>query len=180
MKNDNSRLWLSVGYTLFAEEGPAGLKVEVISRQVMKSKSSFYHHFADIELFTGLLLTHHLQRAKSIAEREKLCRNIDPDLINLILDVKKDLLFSRQLRINRTVPAFRKCYEQSNELVENALLEVWKKDLGIPDKTGLAGGVLQLVLENFYLQITEQTLTSRWLSDYFNSIRSIVTDLKKP
>lgn len=58
--NDAIKLpWVEAGYQLFAEHGPKGLKVEVIARHVKKSKSSFYHHFSDLEVFTEELLFFH-------------------------------------------------------------------------------------------------------------------------
>ncbi len=179
MENDNKQAWILAGYEIFSKEGPKGLKVEVISRQVGKSKSSFYHHFSDLEVFTELLLNYHLQMAEIIAQREKLCKNIEPDLINILVDVKKDLLFNRQLRINRTVQTFKECFERSNKLVEEAFLDVWAKDIGLPDKTKLASNVLDLTLENFYLQITEDTLNHKWLSNYFSDLKSIISQIKK-
>ena len=53
--NENIKPWIIKGYELFANKGSLGLKVEVISKAVNKSKSSFYHHFADIEVFLELL-----------------------------------------------------------------------------------------------------------------------------
>ena len=42
---------LEVGYTIFSNEGPQGLKIEALAREVGKSKSSFYHCFADLDIF---------------------------------------------------------------------------------------------------------------------------------
>jgi AcrR family transcriptional regulator len=109
--------WISIGYEIFANEGPMGLKVEVISRKVQKNKSSFYHHFADIDCFTEELLDFHLERVKVIADQERACESIDPALIKLLVEVKQDLLFNRQLRVNRTNNAMRACFEKSNQLV---------------------------------------------------------------
>jgi AcrR family transcriptional regulator len=74
--------WILEGYKIFSQEGSKGLKIEVISRKVNKSKSSFYHLFADIDCFMEELLTFHLERAKIIAERERACNSIDPALIS--------------------------------------------------------------------------------------------------
>ena len=56
MTKDNKLPWILCGYNIFSKEGPKGLKIEVIARQVSKNKSSFYHHFADLEVFTEILL----------------------------------------------------------------------------------------------------------------------------
>ena len=171
--------WILEGYELFLKESLKGLKIEVMARKVNKSKSSFYHLFADIDCFLEELLSFHLERAKIISERERLCKSIDPDLINLLVEVKEDLLFNRQLRVNRSNPAFKQCFEKANQLVGNAFLEVWAKEIGLENKPKLAEIFFGLVLENFYLQLTEETLTYEWLSDYFKNIRSMVTEFNK-
>jgi hypothetical protein len=171
--------WILEGYKIFSEEGSKGLKVEVISRKVVKSKSSFYHLFADIDCFTEELLTFHIERAKIIAEREKACNSIDPALINLLLEVKQDLLFNRQLRVNRSNTAFKQCFEKANQLVGNAFLEVWAKEIGLENKPKLAEIFFGLVLENFYLQLTDDSFTYNWFSDYFKNIRLMVAGFNK-
>jgi AcrR family transcriptional regulator len=179
MTNDIRLPWILAGYHLFASEGPKGLKVEVIARQVNKSKSSFYHHFADLEVFTEILLNHHLERAKRIAERERLCKNVIPDLLNLLLEIKQDLLFNRQLRINRNISQFKQCFEKSSTEVGEAILGIWAEALGLRDNSNLARIVLKLSLENFYLQITAETLTYKWLLNYVNELQNMVKEFKK-
>ena len=105
--NDAIKLpWVEAGYQLFAEHGPKGLKVEVIARHVKKSKSSFYHHFSDLEVFKEELLFFHMERTKQVAELERGCKTIVPELLNVLVDAKTDLLFNRQLRIHRDNPTF--------------------------------------------------------------------------
>lgn len=171
--------WIEAGYHLFAEHGPKGLKVEVIARHVKKSKSSFYHHFSDLEIFTEELLFFHIQRAKQVAERERSCKTIVPDLLNVLVDAKTDLLFNRQLRIHRDIPAFKKCFEQSNELASQALMNLWATELGLADNQKLAGLLFKLVMDNFYLQISEKNLTYQWLLNYFAELGAMVEEMKK-
>ncbi|WP_299462404.1 TetR/AcrR family transcriptional regulator [uncultured Microscilla sp.] len=177
MIKDKQMPWVLAGYQLFAQAGPQGLKVEVIARKVQKSKSSFYHHFADLEVFTEFLLHYHLHQAALIAERENQCKNIAPDLVEVLVDAKQDLLFNRQLRVHRQVEAFRLCFEKSTQYVNEAFLQVWALELGIAPKVPLAQNMLDLLMENFYLQITAENLTHEWLSDYFIKIKATVKDL---
>ncbi|NJM94048.1 MAG: TetR/AcrR family transcriptional regulator [Cytophagales bacterium] len=179
MKHPLTDEWIRAGYGLFAERGPLGLKVEQLALVVGKSKSSFYHHFADLEIFTSALVDYHLHRARVIAEQEAACSQIDPDLIALILEVKQDLLFSRQLRIHRNVPLFKACFEQSNELASAALLQLWARDLDLPMHGPLPKMMLGLVMENFYLQLSTDTLSATWLRAYFQGIRQMVGEFKK-
>jgi AcrR family transcriptional regulator len=174
MNHPITQPWILIGYELFSKEGPAGLKVEVVARKVGKSKSSFYHHFADVEIFTETLLTYHLERSKAIADREKLCKKMIPDMLNLLIEVKQDLLFNRQLRVNRHIFAYKKCFESANREVEDAFLEIWSETLGLSDNTNAARKVLEQSIENFYLQITDETLTYEWLLKFVGEIRFMV------
>lgn len=166
--------WILTGYSLFSKEGPKGLTVEGLARLVGKSKSSFYHHFADLEVFTELLLAYHLNRTSLIAEQERQCRNVIPDLLNLLLTVKENLLFDRQLRIHRNVPAFKHCFDKSTSEVSKAVSGIFADMLGLTHNSDLAHKLLTLSLENFYLQITEETLTYDWLVNYMNELKAMV------
>ncbi len=176
---DIERPWILAGYKHFAHEGPIGLKIQLIAREVQKNKSSFYHLFADIDVFTEFLLKYHLERSKVIAEKEVLCQHLIPDLVNLLLEVKEDLLFNRQLRIHRVNPLFTKYLDQSNALVQESFFKVWARDIGLSEKPDLAKNVFVLALENFYLQLTDQNLNYDWLAQYFKQLRVVVKQFKR-
>jgi AcrR family transcriptional regulator len=176
MPDSGKLTWIETGYEIFSKEGPKGLKVEVLARKVNKSKSSFYHHFADLAIFTDLLLDHHLTRSKIIAEEEKKCRTIDPELIGILVSSKTDLLFNRQLRVYRNDPAFKACLQKSDEIVEKGFISVLTKDLQLENNPKLAASLIDLALENFYLQITEETLNTDWLSAYFTNLKKTVSE----
>lgn len=171
--------WILVGYELFSQKGPNGLKIEEIARRVNKSKSSFYHHFADLEIFTQLLLEYHLIRAKEISEKENLCKNIDPELINILIEAKTDLLFNRQLRINRETKEFKNCIELSDKFVGEGFLNVFSKELNLEINQSEINNFFQLVLENFYLKLTEDKINYNWLYSYFVELQKLVENLTK-
>lgn len=170
--------WLEVGYRSFAYEGPQALKIERMSREVGKNKSSFYHLFADTDVFTQSLLSYHIDQAKKVTEKEANSKN-ETELIKMIMEHKIDLLFNRQLRIHRENSAFEKCFTEINQNTIPALLPVWKRIIGLNENSSLAQMVLLLSLENFYLQITDETLTESWLSGYFATIRQMVSHFKQ-
>lgn len=172
--NDLKIPWILVGYRLFAQEGPRGVRVETIAKAVNKSKSSFYHHFADREIFVEWLLNYHLERAKIMMEAESQCKNVVPELCEILLTFKEDLLFNRQLRIHRNNAAFKACFEKTTEGISAAIREIWANGLGLPNHTGLAQIILNLSMDNFYLQITEETLTYEWLTSYFADLKNMV------
>jgi len=171
--------WIEIGYRFFAYEGPIGLKIERLAKEVGKNKSSFYHLFADLEVYTERLLTFHSHQAIIISQKESTLEN-ERELIDVILKHKIDLLFNRQLRIHRENKEFENCFNQINQVTIPAILPVWKKIIGLSEDTSLAQMVLNLSLENFYLQITDKTLNESWLLTYFENIRHMIALFKQP
>lgn len=173
MNAKNTEAWIKVGYDIFAHEGKSGLKVERIAKAVGKSKSSFYHHFADVDLFIDELLRTHLEQSRVIAEKERQAQSVDPDLVHVMLEHRTDLLFNRQLRIHQHVKLFADTLAASNHLVGAAFVEVWVKDLNLQLSAKQIEGIFSLAVENFYLQINPENLTYDWLSAYFKNLKSI-------
>lgn len=169
--------WIELGYRVFAYEGPQGLKVERLAKGIGKNKSSFYHHFADLEVFTTLLLEQHLKHSMEIAKKEAGAETQE-ELATIFVNHKVDLLFNRQLRIHRENPAFAECFERVNKESIPAILGTWTKVIGLEDNSYLAELVLQLSLENFFLQITDDTINETWLNGYFNQMRTLVNGFK--
>jgi AcrR family transcriptional regulator len=179
IKSDRKNAWILCGYNIFSKDGPKGLKIEVIARAVNKSKSSFYHHFADLEVFTEKLLQYHLERIKLIFEKERQCKNVVPELLILLIEVKEDLFFNRQLRVNRNVKIYKDCFEKSSKKAVSAIVGIWAAALGLKNNSTLADMILSLSLENFFLQITEETLTYEWLADYVTNLQMMVKEFEK-
>jgi AcrR family transcriptional regulator len=173
MMTDNKDIWITTGYEIFATSGQNELKIEPLAKRVGKSKSSFYHHFADLELFTDILLKHHIEQSKIIGQKEQNAENIDPDLINILVEHKTDFLFNRQLRIHQNIKLFALALEQSNKNVGDAFVNIWVKDLGLGLSKKQIEGILTLALENFFLQINTETLNYEWLSNYFKNLKRI-------
>ncbi len=173
---DNKEIWIKNGYEIFAHLGQNGLKVEPLAKKVGKNKSSFYHHFADLELFVDELLKHHLEQSYIIAEKERNAKNINPELIGIIVEHKIDLLFNRQLRINREHKRFLSALEKSNEIIGNPFVLLWVRDLGLKLTQKQLESIFELALENFYLQINAENLHQQWLSNYFDNLKKIVTN----
>lgn len=170
--------WIDEGYKVFSLKGPDGLKVERLAKAVGKNKSSFYHHFADLEVFTELLLEHHLHQAEIMGNKEARCESLE-ELSQIFTEHKTDLLFSRQLRIHRDVPAFEACFCKTNEITLPNFIPLWSQIIGLEQNKHLAGLVLKLTIENFFLQITEETITPEWLQQYMRGMRDMVNQFDK-
>ena len=165
-KNDhviaNRAVWIDLGYGIFAREGYQALKIERLANKMGISKSSFYHHFADREIFIHALLERHIQQSYVLAEKERQAQGIFPDLIDALLAHKTDLLFNRQLRIHRDRPDFDRTLTKTNELVGDSFVLVWVKDLNLHLNRQQLNAIFQLALENFFLQINPQNLHRNW------------------
>jgi AcrR family transcriptional regulator len=177
MTTDNREIWLNTGYEIFARKGQAGLKIEPLANKVGISKSSFYHHFANIELFIDLLLKHHLKQSYIIAEKEQKANSIEPELINILVEHRTDMLFNRQLRINQNVKSFAETLVKANKIVGDAFKNAWVKDLNSKLTQRQVEGVFTLALENFFLQINDDNLNYKWLSEYFANLKKIAGNL---
>lgn len=175
--NNKEEIWINQGYQFFAYEGKDSLKIERLSRAVGKNKSSFYHLFADKDIFLERLLEFHLGRAKGMIQKEAEAQN-ESELIDIIIEHKTDLLFNRQMRIHRGNSDFERYLNEINAISLPALLPVWKEIIGLHEDSYLAQMVLQLSVENFYLQITEENLTKSWLSEYFINIRQMINHIQ--
>lgn len=165
--------WLSLGYETFALHGAAGLKIEAMAKQLGISKSSFYHHFADTEIFITHLLQYHLERCEIIAIKEANAKSIDPELIDILVEFKWDLLFNRQLRFSRNQAEYIQVVNKTNELVGNAFVMLWVKELNLNFSPEKIAALFELALENFYLQINSDNLHHTWLSEYFQNLKRL-------
>jgi AcrR family transcriptional regulator len=178
MTNDNQEIWIKKGYEIFATSGLSGLKIEPLSKAVGKSKSSFYHYFADLEIFMGCLLKHHIEQSQIIAQKEQNAKNIDPELITVLVEHKTDLLFNRQLRINQNNQLYAETLLLSNKVVGDAFVNVWVKDLNLQLSQKQIEGIFSLAIENFFLQINTDNLNYNWLSAYFANLKRIASNFK--
>jgi AcrR family transcriptional regulator len=168
MKSDNIEIWIKTGYEIFALSGQSGLKIEPLAKKVGKNKSSFYHHFADLELFIVELLKYHIEQSYIIAVKEQNAKSINPELIDIIIEHKTDILFNRQLRINREHKIFSDTLTKSNEIVGNNFVMLWVKDLDLKLTQRQLESIFELALENFYLQVNPDNFNQQWLSNYFS------------
>ncbi|MEM8523774.1 MAG: TetR/AcrR family transcriptional regulator [Bacteroidota bacterium] len=171
--NKNSEVWIIAAYEVFARAGFKGLRIEQLAKKVKISKSSFYHHFADLEYFTELLFEYHFDRCRVLAEKEKKCQIIDPDLINVLLEHRTDLLFHRQLRVHRGNANVEKALRKSNALLGNYAAMLWAKTINLNLSQVQLEGLFELATDDFYMRLTEDNLNYEFLSSYFKNLSHI-------
>ena len=123
--NEKRNKWLEKSYAIVAENGMEYLTINSISREVGKSKSSFYHFFVDLEHFKKDLIDYHKQQVNLFSLELEKVENFNPNLIYVFLEHKVDIFFHKQLRIHRIEPMYKNCIEEVFESYENSLLEQW-------------------------------------------------------
>lgn len=174
MKN-NEDIWVTVGYDAFARQGRNGLKVEQLAQKAGVSKSSFYHRYSDVDLFVEVLLEKHLSQAQIIAHKERQANCISPDLVEILVEHRMDLLFNRQLRIDRANERFSSVLKKTNEIIGNDFVLLWLTDTRLNMSTKQAQALFSLALENFYLQVNEENLNREWLVNYFDHLKALMS-----
>lgn len=176
--NNTKSTWITTGYEMLALQGENALKIETLAKKIGISKSSFYHHFADMQLFVEELLNLHLEQSKVIAEKEKSAKTIQPELIEILVAHKIDLLFNRQLRFNQQKNEFRETLEKSNQIIGNEFVRIWATDLQLNLSVKQLESIFELALENFFLQINPENMTFEWISDYFENLKRIAKNFE--
>ncbi|MCR9288191.1 MAG: hypothetical protein NXI23_12495 [Bacteroidetes bacterium] len=177
MKRDKKLQWIKEGYYMASKDGIKNLNVESIGRNINKNKSSFYHYFGDIEIFETELLEFHVQQVEIFAQLAANCERIRPDLLNLFIEHKTDLFFHKQLRINRENQAYKKCYEEAFIKLEQGIMNKWTDFLGLNNQQLFSQTFLNLISENFLLQITHKSFNFEWLNNYLEEVHAILKQM---
>ncbi|MDX1333437.1 MAG: TetR/AcrR family transcriptional regulator [Robiginitalea sp.] len=128
--------WLQQGYLDFAKDGPDKLSINQMGQEIGASRSSFYHHFGEIDLFVDALLARHWAVCQEFNQIGKVsCKNLVPDLYELLAAHSVALQFSRQLFHHRHIPRFNYVFVKSYEASAQAfILELFAAhmDLHLP------------------------------------------------
>jgi len=170
--------WLEAGYELFALEGPAALQVEPQARKLGRSKSSFYHHFGDMGVFQQAMLERHLSQARLLARRESQCANLDPELIQVLLEFRTDLLFSRQLRFHNAEPSYARCLQEASAAIGPEFWALWAREMDLANRPDVSRALYDRLQDTFFLQLSPQNLTEEALRQFFQQVRQLVHSLK--
>ena len=130
--------WLEQGYKDFALEGPDNLSINLIGREIGASRSSFYHHFAEIDIFIDELLQMHWSICQAFTEAGKeSCKHLIPDLYDLLATYPIPLQFSRQLFRHRHIPRYKYLFARTYDLSSEAfIMDLFARhlDLEVPQR----------------------------------------------
>lgn len=175
---ESKLVWIVIGYQVFAEAGPFSIKVESLAKRVSKSKSSFYHHFSDLEIFFEALIKYHKERSTEIEAKMRSCQNVNPDFINVLIELQEDILFHRQLRVHRNHKQFKGIVEELHHPIEQSFLPIWAKAIGLESNIMVAEAFLKITVDNFYLRISKENLNKEWLLALMDEYKMMVQSIK--
>ncbi len=121
---------MDAGYDLFGKIGTAAFNVERLSMMVALSRSSFYHHFSDMEIYESELFNRHMEHYNLLSGRVDDCQTFDPDLLQVVNEFKGAMAFQRQLLINESSPRFKACFDSARVLIEDRVYDLWLEYVG--------------------------------------------------
>lgn len=164
--------WLEGGYSEFAEVGPEHLSINHIAKKIGASRSSFYHHFAEVDLFVDELLAQHLEICREFNEAGKEnCKNLIPDLYDLLAQYPTPLQFSRQLFHNRHIPRFNFVFVKSYQASADAfVLDLFAKHLDLHQPQNDLNHLFLTLGEAWYSRLHPQDLSAGTLRRHAEDI----------
>lgn len=151
--------WLQKAYEHFAEYGPEALRIQKIASELDVPRTTFYHHFADMEdLVTQLLERYIIQVDKMIKNHKDEMKQLIPDLYELMSENPLNLKFGRQLFLNRSNPVYNMVFIKSREKTNRVLVPLFIEyyQLNIPLR--LAEDVWNSMAESWYSRLQPDDL----------------------
>lgn len=165
--DNKQEVWLEEGYKQFSKKGIEGLKIDLIAKAIGKSRSSFYYHFGDLDVFVEELLKHHIERMRIFAEYLNNCKEVEPDILEAFVKFKLDLFFNKQLRLNRQNSDFSICLEKGINIIYEVIIDIWAAELDLKSNIELARQYLEIITDNLGLVVTEEVFEYEWLKEYW-------------
>jgi len=178
-KNTSYQTWIDIGYESFAQSGPEGIKVEVMSRKSGVSKSSFYHYFGDHEIFMETLLDEHFYAGERFAAEARQCRTFVPGFVDLVMKYKPVIQFQRHLRVNRENLDFQFAYQRVGDMVKNEILGVWSEFIRVAPDMDMANSLYIIVSDLFFERVREGTFNLEWIDGLIREMKNIVEGLSE-
>lgn len=174
-----STKWIETGYNLLAIAGPGGVHIEKIARILEANKSSFYHFFGTMEIFYDELILHHYERIDMVLNECKNLQSLDPEY--LVQMVKHKVIFMVQVQLARQKndPLFSKASLHINQKIDQSILRLWNKHIGIFDNDVLSLLYLNFVRDTFYSRVTFENFTYGFLHDMAVEAKKIVDEIRQ-
>lgn len=178
-KENSATKWLETGYTLFAREGPDGVQIEKIARLLALNKSSFYHYFGTLEIFYELLVQHHCNRFDVVMKDAQRAESLDPDYLDTIVKHKVTFMFQMQLTRHKSNTLFSKACLRVNQKIDQSIILLWNKHLGLIDNDDLSLLLLGFVRDSFYARVSFENFNYYFLHELVSGAKRIVEEIRQ-
>jgi len=164
--------WLEQGYQDFALNGPDNLSINLIGREIGASRSSFYHHFAEIDIFIDELLEMHWSICLAYIEAGKAsCKTLIPDLYDLLATYPIPLQFSRQLFRHRHIPRFNYLFAKTYDLSWDAfVMDLFSRHMNLQEPHGDLKQLFVTLGEAWYSRLDPKDLSAATLRQHAEDI----------
>jgi AcrR family transcriptional regulator len=167
--------WIRAGYEQLANLGPSRLHVEALARTVGSSKSSFYHHFVDQELFLAELLEYHRQQVALLSAAEAACTCVDPEIFAVLIQHRMTLLVQRQLLLNSHLPSVAECAQWATETTTAVVIPLFARELGLHPMSAAADAALTLALHDVLMSVHDDNVSIEGLRRHLERLRTLIT-----
>ena len=123
---DTREKWLKKAYEHFAEYGPEALRVQKIASELDVPRTTFYHHFYDLEDLVSQLLQRYLADVDYIIQIHRgQIKQLIPDLHIILAQHPWNLKFGRQLFLNRYNPVHNMIFLTAREKVNKVTIPLF-------------------------------------------------------
>jgi len=145
--------------------GPVNMSISQVGKEIGASRSSFYHHFGDLEFFIDELLAAHYEVCQEFdRQAQKNCQNLIPDLYRELAKHPVSLQFHIQLFRHRDRPSFNYLFLNTIESsARNFALRLFNKylQLNLPEKD--IYNLWLTLCEAWYSRLDPQDLSAKTL-----------------
>lgn len=169
MAGKNSLIWIEKGFEIVAYNGFDALNIESLSKAISKNKSSFYHYFGSLDVFTTELLNYHTDYSKIFSQKASDAEKLIPDVIHVFLEEKNHIFFHKQLQIKRENPEFKACFERVFDINQKVLADKFEEFFELDSRVYLKN-FMGLIFENFLMNITPETYSYQWIEKYLREM----------
>lgn len=166
--------WIKAGYKILGAEGVDGIKIERLAKILKLNKSGFYYYFGTLESYLKSLLQYHTGHAQNIAVEIGICKNIDPDLLHLIVKHKGFFLVEAQLLAKGKQPNAMYDVDEAGQLINKALLQLWKNTGELPGDPAVLLDYLNILRHFIYSRIATETINYEYLHTLAAETRAVL------
>jgi AcrR family transcriptional regulator len=177
-RSETSQIWIDAGYELFAYEGPDGILIEKLARQLGMNKSGFYHHFGDRDLFFDELIKHHYKVIEKFCMEAAQLQHFDPDYLNLLVKYKTSAFVQMQLRRHMNIPFFKEAFDKVRSETEKKIVPLWAAYVKMTDNPELASELWNIIRDVFFMRLTTKDVSMEFLQELVKEFKLVVESVR--